>query len=226
MKKYLINGAMALIVGGFIVSCSHDDISQPATVDQMTKSFDEMFTELYGPIAPNHNWGFETIAAEPGEEQLEAEDKEERAATRSAERAATRTPAEFGWEVSSDYDAEFNRNFYLAVLDLLPEEVDAKNEAENLCYQAEKFIKDSGDKISDEDKETIKSAVKDAKEVLENKADDKDALEAATKELNDKIMPIGAKLYQAAADDKKSDGDKSDSDKKDDDAVEGEVVDK
>ena len=136
MKKYLINGAMALIVGGFIVSCSHDDISQPATVDQMTKSFDEMFTELYGPIAPNHNWGFETIAAEPGEEQLEAEDKEERAATRSAERAATRTPAEFGWEVSSDYDAEFNRNFYLAVLDLLPEEVDAKNKLNNYEFES------------------------------------------------------------------------------------------
>lgn len=136
MKKYLINGAMALIVGGFIVSCSHDDISQPATVDQMTKSFDEMFTELYGPIAPNHNWGFETVAAEPGEEQLEAEDKEERAATRSAERAATRTPAEFGWEVSSDYDAEFNRNFYLAVLDLLPEEVDAKNKLNNYEFES------------------------------------------------------------------------------------------
>lgn len=71
MKKYLINGAMALIVGGFIVSCSHDDISQPATVDQMTKSFDEMFTELYGPIAPNHNWGFETIAAEEGKTRLQ-----------------------------------------------------------------------------------------------------------------------------------------------------------
>ena len=69
MKKYLINGAMALIVGGFIVSCSHDDISQTATVDQMTKSFNEMFTELYGPIAPNHNWGFETIAAEEGEDE-------------------------------------------------------------------------------------------------------------------------------------------------------------
>ena len=131
MKKYLINGAMALIVGGFIVSCSHDDISQPATVDQMTKSFDEMFTELYGPIAPNHNWGFETVAAEPGEEQLEAEDKEERAATRSAERAATRTPAEFGWEVSSDYDAEFSRNYYLSVLNLLPEEIDAGEKLNN-----------------------------------------------------------------------------------------------
>ena len=77
MKKYLINGAMALIVGGFIVSCSHDDISQPATVDQMTKSFDEMFTELYGPIAPNHNWGFETVLAETGEEEATEETTEE-----------------------------------------------------------------------------------------------------------------------------------------------------
>lgn len=81
MKKYLINGAMALIVGGFIVSCSHDDISQPATVDQMTKSFNEMFTELYGPIAPNHNWGFETIAAEEGEDEAT---ETEAAGTRTA----------------------------------------------------------------------------------------------------------------------------------------------
>jgi len=133
MKKYLINGAMALIVGGFIVSCSHDDISQPATVDQMTKSFDEMFTELYGPIAPNHNWGFATVAAEPGEEQLEAAE-EERAATRSAERAATRTPAEFGWEVSSDYDAEFNNQYYVDVLNLLPEEKDAASKLNNFEF--------------------------------------------------------------------------------------------
>ena len=84
MKKYLINGAMALIVGGFIVSCSHDDISQPATVDQMTKSFNEMFTELYGPIAPNHNWGFETIAAEEGEDEAT---ETEAAGTRALTRA-------------------------------------------------------------------------------------------------------------------------------------------
>ena len=84
MKKYLINGAMALIVGGFIVSCSHDDISQTATVDQMTKSFDEMFTELYGPIAPNHNWGFETVAAEEGEDEAT---ETEAAGTRALTRA-------------------------------------------------------------------------------------------------------------------------------------------
>lgn len=106
------------------------------------------------------------------------------------------------------------------------EAIEAKNILENTIYQAEKMPDEYKDKISDDDKETIKNAVKDAKDALENKADDKDALEAATKELNDKIMPIGAKLYQAASDDKKDDA-KSDSDKKDDDdAVEGEVVDK
>jgi hypothetical protein len=78
MKKYLFNGAMALIVGAFIVSCSHDDIGQISTVDEMTKSFDEMFKELYGPIAPNHNWGFNTVVAEEGEDET----AEEQAATR------------------------------------------------------------------------------------------------------------------------------------------------
>ena len=32
------------------------------------------------------------------------------------------------------------------------EEVDAKNEAENLCFSAEKVIKDAGDKIDEADK--------------------------------------------------------------------------
>ena len=106
------------------------------------------------------------------------------------------------------------------------EAIEAKNILENTIYNAEKMPDEYKDKISDDDKETIKKAVADAKEVLSNKADDKDALEAATKELNDKIMPIGAKLYQSASDDKKDDA-KSESDKKDDDdAVEGEVVDK
>ena len=104
------------------------------------------------------------------------------------------------------------------------EAIEAKNILENSIYQAEKMPDEYKDKISDEDKETIKNAVKEAKEKLEKSADDKDALEAATKELNDKIMPIGAKMYQAAGSDKKDE--KSDDKKEDDGAVEGEVVDK
>ena len=98
-----------------------------------------------------------------------------------------------------------------------------ENLAKILIYQAEKMPTEFKDKISDDDKETIKKAVAEAKEQLEKSADDKEKLEEATKALNDAIMPIGAKLYQAAADDKKDD--KSE-DKKDDGTVEGEVVDK
>ena len=106
------------------------------------------------------------------------------------------------------------------------EAIDAKNILENTIYQAEKMPDEYKDKISDDDKETIKKAVAEAKEKLEKNSDDKDELEKATKALNDAIMPIGAKMYQAGADDNKSDDAKSDGKKEDDGAVEGEVVDK
>ncbi len=102
--------------------------------------------------------------------------------------------------------------------------VDVRNHLENAIYQAEKMPDEYKDKISDDDKETIKKAVEEAKKVLNDTDADKDKLEEAAKELSNKIMPIGAKLYQQASDDKKSD-DKKD-DKNDDDAVEGEVVNK
>ena len=55
----------------------------------------------------------------------------------------------------------------------------------------------------------------------------KEKFEEATEELSDKIMPIGAKLYQAASEDNKSDDTKSSDNKSsDDEPVEGEVVDK
>ena len=102
--------------------------------------------------------------------------------------------------------------------------IDAKNHLENTIYQAEKMPSDYKDKISDEDKETIKKAVEEAKKVLNDTDADKDKFEEATKELSDKIMPIGAKLYQAQAEEKKDE--KSGDKKSDDEPVEGEVVDK
>ncbi len=106
------------------------------------------------------------------------------------------------------------------------EAIDAKNHLENTIYQAEKMPDEYKDKISDEDKETIKKAVKEAKEALEKNGEDKEKLEEAAKALNDAIMPIGAKMYQQASDDAKKGDEKKSDDKKDDDTVEGEVVDK
>jgi len=55
-------------------------------------------------------------------------------------------------------------------------------------------------------------------------ADDKEELESAAKALNDTIMPIGAKMYEAASKDESAEADES-TEKKDDEPVEGEVVD-
>ncbi len=104
------------------------------------------------------------------------------------------------------------------------EMIDTKNLLENAIYRAEKMPDEFKEKISDDDKKTIKEAVEKAKEVLKDEKADKEKLEEAAKTLNDAIMPIGTKLYQSTADDKKE-GEKA-SGKDDGEAVEGEVVDK
>jgi molecular chaperone DnaK len=102
--------------------------------------------------------------------------------------------------------------------------VDAKNTLAQTIYQAEKLPTEHKDKITDDDKKTIEDAVKAAKEF--EGSDDLEKVNQAVKDLNEKIMPIGAKLYEAAAKDEKPAEDaKSDDGKKTDQPVEGEVVD-
>ncbi len=101
------------------------------------------------------------------------------------------------------------------------EAIDAKNGLENAIYQAKKMPDEYKDKISDDDKKVIEDAVAEAEKHKES--EDKDELEAAVKALNDAIMPIGAKLYQAAAEAEKAEEGESSEDKKDE-PVEGEVV--
>ncbi|MDQ2972876.1 MAG: molecular chaperone DnaK [bacterium] len=107
------------------------------------------------------------------------------------------------------------------------EAVETRNMLENTAYQAEKLVADNGDKISDEDKKTLEEAVATARKVSGDEASDKDALEAAVKELNEKVMPIGAKLYEQNTKDAPSEdakeGDEPKTDKEE--PVEGEVVD-
>jgi molecular chaperone DnaK len=103
--------------------------------------------------------------------------------------------------------------------------VEARNILDSALYQAEKLKKDNGDKISDDDKKTLDEAVETAQKVVKDEKASKDDLENAAKELSDKLMPIGAKLYEQtdATTDEKSDV--SEGDKKKDETIEGEVVD-
>jgi len=106
------------------------------------------------------------------------------------------------------------------------EAIDARNGLDSAVYQAEKMKSEHKDKLAEEDVKTLDEAVEAAKKVVADEKATKDDLEAAAKELNDKIMPIGAKMYEAAA---KEEGEATDAEKpkKDekDGPVEGEVVD-
>jgi molecular chaperone DnaK len=105
------------------------------------------------------------------------------------------------------------------------EAVDARNQLENAIYQAEKMPDEHKDKISDDDKKMIADAVEEARKVQKDDSADKDALEAAAKTLTDAIMPIGAKLYEAAAKEDAPASEDSDTKSDKDEPVEGEVVD-
>lgn len=106
------------------------------------------------------------------------------------------------------------------------EAIEARNQLDSAVYQAEKMKSDNKDKLSEDDVKTLDEAVEAAKEVLKDEKADKEKLEAAAKEMTDKMMPIGAKMYeQAAKEDGDSEKDSDEKPKKDDEPVEGEVVD-
>ncbi|NDC22078.1 molecular chaperone DnaK [bacterium] len=105
------------------------------------------------------------------------------------------------------------------------EQVEARNILDSAVYQAEKMKKDNDEKLSDDDKKTIDEAVESAKKIVKDEKADKEALESASKELNDKIMPIGAKMYEDASKENEAKDDSEDDSKKSDEPIEGEVVD-
>ncbi len=75
--------------------------------------------------------------------------------------------------------------------------VDLKNQSEQLVLAIEKTISEQGDKLSDDEKNSLSEAVKTAKEKLAT-ADDVDTIKAITEELSKVANPIFGKLYQAA----------------------------
>ena len=78
------------------------------------------------------------------------------------------------------------------------EVIDVHNQLDGLIFSVEKTVKESGDKLTDEDKAKVEDAVKEAKAELET--NDKDKMKAALEKLSNDVQPVFAKLYQAAQD--------------------------
>ena len=77
------------------------------------------------------------------------------------------------------------------------EEVDTKNNAENLCYTAEKLVSDSGDKMQDSDKNEINTKVAALRETL--KTGTVDQIKSGMDDLQKAVYAASEKLYQQQA---------------------------
>ena len=77
------------------------------------------------------------------------------------------------------------------------EEVDAKNEAENLCYAVEKLIKDSEGKIDASDKDSLTQKVTALRETI--KSGNVDNIKKDMEELQKNMYDVSTKLYQQSA---------------------------
>ena len=77
------------------------------------------------------------------------------------------------------------------------EEIDIKNNAENLVYQTEKSLNDLGDKVTAEEKAPIEEQLNKLKETL--KGNDSAAIKADSDELTKRFYAIAEKLYANAA---------------------------
>jgi molecular chaperone DnaK len=111
------------------------------------------------------------------------------------------------------------------------ESIEAKNMLDSAIYQAEKLKTEHKEKLDDSDTKTLDAAIEKAQKIAKDDKAEKEALEAAAKDLSEAIMPIGAKMYEnkpndtQADDSEAKDQDKTKGKKKSkDEPVEGEVV--
>ena len=71
--------------------------------------------------------------------------------------------------------------------------VKTKNNADMLVHATRKTISESGDKLTDEEKDQVETAVKSLEEAI--KSENVESIETSTKELNDVLTPLTQKLY-------------------------------
>ncbi|MDN3955431.1 molecular chaperone DnaK [Sporolactobacillus laevolacticus] len=97
------------------------------------------------------------------------------------------------------------------------EEVDLRNEADQLIFATEKTIKDLGDKVEAAEKSKAEAAKDKLKKALDGK--DLDAIKAAKDELNEVVQQLSVKLYQQAQQAQGAQGAQDAADSKADDNV-------
>jgi molecular chaperone DnaK len=77
------------------------------------------------------------------------------------------------------------------------EQIDTMNQAESMVYNAEKTLKEVGDKVSEQEKKDLETEMNKLKELLKNNASTED-IKKAMEEVTQKWHAVSTKMYQAA----------------------------
>ena len=88
------------------------------------------------------------------------------------------------------------------------EEIEVKNNAEQLVYQTEKSLTDLGEKVSEEDKKDIEAKLEALKKIKDG--EDTEATKKSTEELTEAFYAVTTKIYQAEAEASKAQGEGQD----------------
>ncbi len=75
--------------------------------------------------------------------------------------------------------------------------VEAKNQAESLIHSTEQSLNEHGDKVSEEDRNAIKTAIEELKTAVGAEEPDGDAIQAKTQTLMEVSMKLGQAVYEA-----------------------------
>jgi molecular chaperone DnaK len=91
------------------------------------------------------------------------------------------------------------------------EKIDLKNQADSLCYQSEKQLKDLEDKITPEDKTNIEIVINDLRQAVQEEK--YESMKPLSEKLQNSLMEIGKKAYDTPKENEEN------QDKKNDDSV-------
>ncbi|MER6620765.1 MULTISPECIES: molecular chaperone DnaK [unclassified Streptomyces] len=78
------------------------------------------------------------------------------------------------------------------------EAAETRNQAEQLVYQTERFLRDNGDKVSGETRAEVESAVTEVKRLLEQESSDTAGVRAAVEKLASVSQKMGQAMYEQA----------------------------
>ena len=110
------------------------------------------------------------------------------------------------------------------------ERIEKRNNADSLCFNIEKLIKENGDKVDDDDKKKLEEGVEGVKKLIEKDDYDSEELDKKVESLTTDMQEVSKKMYEKASKEsaeKKEEKDSKKSDKDDDnkeEIKEGEVV--